>query len=424
MARSGRRDQPIDRRLGPIAEFVDDLRRLRGDRSLEAIGSRMGYHPSTISRRLNPKELPPWDFVERYVKACGADPGPWRARWRDIQEADTARPAPAERRDAAGEPPAEQARHVAGAAEQATGSQASTGTAPGQDHRSTGETTEHDQRGPGEAVGRTTGDDQKAAGHATGDRPVSGEAAQRPAEGRPDAAGAAEPATRPYAAGNAPNSPERPPYAAVPAEHAAGQAPSGPDGAAGSPTPPGSGRRRIGFPVTIAAVAVVSIGLALYFTFTPDDEEPPRTLTASPTSAPSEPPAGHGFTMRIERMAFRLFSREWTMTAPGDIELWSNNQCPQGTAHYWVALRPNGEPVQFACNSWQYHKWIGVPAGTYHLETWKDHDGNAIHGSGVLRSSVPIVVHPKVTPAQTASASPDADAPAAPGAEDERSPAP
>lgn len=201
MARSGRRDQPIDRRLGPIAEFVDDLRRLRGDRSLEAIGSRMGYHPSTISRRLNPKELPPWDFVERYVKACGADPGPWRARWRDIQEADTARPAPAERRDAAGEPPAEQARHVAGAAEQATGSQASTGTAPGQDHRSTGETTEHDQRGPGEAVGRTTGDDQKAAGHATGDRPVSGEAAQRPAEGRPDAAGAAEPATRPYAQG-------------------------------------------------------------------------------------------------------------------------------------------------------------------------------------------------------------------------------
>ena len=414
MARSGRRDQPIDRRQGPIAEFVDDLRRLRGDRSLEAIGNRMGYHPSTISRRLNPKELPPWDFVERYVKACGADPAPWRERWREVQNAaDRARRATADTEDSAGEPRTEHARQAAAAADHATGNPASTGAAAGQDHRDPGTAVEHAQRGPGEAVGHPTGerrDAGEAGAHATGD--------QR------DAAGTAGPPTgdRPDAAGNEQRPPDDAPHAAAPAERTAGQGPAGSGGTAGSPKPPGSGRRKIGFLITAAAVAVISIALALHFTSSPGDEKTPRTVTASPASAPPEPPAGHGFTMRIERMAFRLFSRQWTMTAPGDIELWSNNHCPQGTAHYWVALRPNGEPVRFACNSWQYHKWTGVPAGTYHLETWKEYDGQAIHGSGVLRSSVPIVVHPKVTPTPAASAAPNEDASASPG--EERSPAP
>ncbi|MGP4094260.1 helix-turn-helix domain-containing protein [Nonomuraea sp. KM90] len=86
MARGGRRDRPIDRRSGPSAGFVDDLRRLRGAMSLQEIGTRMGYHSSTVSRRLNPDEPPPLDFVRAYVTACGADPGPWEERWRGLTE--------------------------------------------------------------------------------------------------------------------------------------------------------------------------------------------------------------------------------------------------------------------------------------------------------------------------------------------------
>ncbi|MEV0386598.1 helix-turn-helix domain-containing protein [Nonomuraea sp. NPDC050643] len=69
-----------------MAGFVDDLRRLRGATSLQEIGSRMGYHSSTVSRRLNPDEPPSLDFVRAYVTACGADPGLWEERWRELME--------------------------------------------------------------------------------------------------------------------------------------------------------------------------------------------------------------------------------------------------------------------------------------------------------------------------------------------------
>lgn len=86
MGRGGRKDQPIDREAGPVAEFVDDLRRLRGELSLQEVGRRMRYHSSTISRRLNPGELPPLDFVRSYVSACEADPAAWEARWRELAQ--------------------------------------------------------------------------------------------------------------------------------------------------------------------------------------------------------------------------------------------------------------------------------------------------------------------------------------------------
>ncbi|MFE3454571.1 helix-turn-helix domain-containing protein [Nonomuraea sp. NPDC059194] len=86
MARGGRKDRPIDREQGPVAEFADDLRQLRGALTLEEIGRRMKYHPSTLSRRLSPNELPPRDFVESYVRACGADPEPWNERWLELHQ--------------------------------------------------------------------------------------------------------------------------------------------------------------------------------------------------------------------------------------------------------------------------------------------------------------------------------------------------
>ncbi|MFI6503601.1 helix-turn-helix domain-containing protein [Nonomuraea typhae] len=87
MARGGRKDRPIDRTAGPVAELIDDLRRLRGRLSLEEVGRRMGYHSSTVSRRLSPEDLPPLDFVTAYVTACGQEPGPWEERWRQAEEA-------------------------------------------------------------------------------------------------------------------------------------------------------------------------------------------------------------------------------------------------------------------------------------------------------------------------------------------------
>lgn len=159
-------------------------------------------------------------------------------------------------------------------------------------------------------------------------------------------------------------------------------------------------RSKTGLLVAAGTALAVSLSVAVYFSSSTSRETNPRaaTVSAMPTSSPPGLPPGRGFPLRIDQMAFRILSRQWTQTATGDIELWFNNHCPQGTSHYWVALRPNGEVVQFSCNSWQYHKWSASPAGVYYFEIWKEHDGQVIHGSGVLRSSVPIVMHPKWSP--------------------------
>ncbi|SDL29276.1 hypothetical protein SAMN05421874_1194 [Nonomuraea maritima] len=266
MARGGRKDQPINREQGPVAEFVDDLRRLRGALTLNEIGHRMQYHPSTLSRRLTPKELPPQDFVDSYVRACGHDPGPWIERRRELSRSST-----------------------------------------------------------------------------------------DPQVIEPGSATETREAATPWW--------KRPHYL-VPA----------------------------------AAVLFVPLAVYLLLPASPSlgDEQSPAS--ASRASGPPVPEPGRGFPIRIDRMAFRIFSPWWTQTSAGDIEFWSLNVCPQGTTTYWVAVHPTREAVRFACNTWQYHKWADVPAGTYHLEIWKEHDGQSIKGSGAMRSSVPIVVHPKSTP--------------------------
>ncbi|MFF5207353.1 helix-turn-helix domain-containing protein [Streptosporangium sp. NPDC000396] len=270
MARGGRKDHPIDREEGPVAEFVDDLRRLRGTLTLEELGRRMRYHPSTLSRRLTPKELPSREFVDSYVRACEHDPEPWLERWREL--------------------------------------------------------------------------------------------GRQPAGTQPDAPAVAPPPTvAPWW--------KRPRYLAP------------------------------------AAVMIAALLLA-YSLFTPSEggTGPTAALLAVPASGAPQVVKGYGFPVRIDRMAFRIFSPWWTQTTAGDVEFWSYKSCPQGTTVYWVAVRPSREAVQFACNAWQYHKWTDVAPGTYQLETWKLHDGQAIKGSGIVRSSVPIVVHPKETPSPTPSA--------------------
>ncbi|WP_214323962.1 helix-turn-helix domain-containing protein [Nonomuraea sediminis] len=231
-----------------MAGFVDDLRRLRGAMSLQEVGSRMGYHSSTVSRRLNPDELPPLDFVRAYVTACGADPGPWEERWRKIP----------------GQPP---------------------------------------------------------------DRPV---------------------------------------------RHR---------------------RRRwvvIGAVAAVAIAVLVAAALRLYGSAAP--------AVSVATTSPAPPKSGAGFSWKITRMVSGLTSRTWSQAASGNIEIWANLGCPGNAISYWIALRPHGETVRFSCGSWQHHRWAEVAAGSHHFEVWKEGDGLALSGEGVLASSTLIVEQPKVSP--------------------------
>ncbi|MFF5207351.1 serine/threonine protein kinase [Streptosporangium sp. NPDC000396] len=201
--------------------------------------------------------------------------------------------------------------------------------------------------------------------------------------------------------------------------------PGGPRGTAAPPDsavrasttrPPGTARPWWKKPLAVMPVAVVISVLFLVYppapspgnaggngpaapgsTPSPHGTGPAAALLAVPASGAPQVVKGYGFPVRIDRMAFRIFSPWWTQTTAGDVEFWSYKSCPQGTTVYWVAVRPSREAVQFACNAWQYHKWTDVAPGTYQFEIWKLHDGRIIKGSGVVRSSVPIVVHPKTT---------------------------
>ncbi|RVX40894.1 hypothetical protein EDD27_3335 [Nonomuraea polychroma] len=266
MARGGRRDRPIDRGSGVVAEFVDDLRRLRGELSLEEVGRRMGYHSSTVSRRLSPDELPPLEFVRAYVRSCQAEPGPWEERWRKIERV-----------------------------------------------------TELETSGATSTM------------------------------------------------------------LAVP-----------PDGKRDSLWV----RRK---PYIVSALAVAGVSAAVWLANVLYGGAPPSqapVLTALPAGSPPPAAEGRGFAWKIERMTARLSSRQWTLSAPGDVEIWAKLTCPAEVTFYRIALYPTGDSVRFACGSWQYHHWVGVPEGLHHFEVWKVDDGRAVSGEGVLRSSVSLVEQP------------------------------
>lgn len=263
MPRGGRKDQPIDREAGPVAAFVDDLRRLRGESSLQEVGHRMGYHSSTVSRRLTPAELPPLDFVLAYVTACDADRDAWEERWRSLN----------------------------------------------------------------------------GAGH--------------------------DPQPEP-------------------------------------PPPPTPRSRR---PLIAAVIAVVVLGGAGVWWLSSRESAPARSAPALAAPAPAAPSvtAADGFPWTVRNMFKSLSSREWTQQGDGDLEIWVNISCPAGGVEYWIALRPGGETVRFECNSGQSYTWTDVPGGRYHFDLWKENNGLAVSGTGVVRSSTTIVQHPKPTPSVSGS---------------------
>ncbi|MEU6997769.1 hypothetical protein [Nonomuraea sp. NPDC046570] len=161
------------------------------------------------------------------------------------------------------------------------------------------------------------------------------------------------------------------------------------------------------------AAAVIAVSGAIWFLWPPPDQGKVQSAAPIAAQAPPQPPSagpiqaatpvdaapevtkGYGLRLVTERMAVRLPSRSWTQEAAGDIEIWSHKTCPPGVTAYWIALRPLGATVQFACDSWQHHKWTNVAAGTHNLDSWKNADGLAIAGVTILRSTVPIVEVPR-----------------------------
>ncbi|MGP3920944.1 helix-turn-helix domain-containing protein [Nonomuraea sp. 10N515B] len=84
---------------GPVVEFADRLRRLRGQAGLtqRTLAAKCHYAPSTISTAEGGKKVPSWEVVQTIVKACGvADLTEWRQAWEATQEAADASPGSAD----------------------------------------------------------------------------------------------------------------------------------------------------------------------------------------------------------------------------------------------------------------------------------------------------------------------------------------
>ncbi|SEK26275.1 helix-turn-helix domain-containing protein [Nonomuraea pusilla] len=93
----GRTPNPLEGE-GPVVEFADRLRTLRGEAGLtqRTLAAKCHYAPSTISMAESGKKVPSWEVVETFVKACGvADLTEWREAWHAVQETATVADAPA-----------------------------------------------------------------------------------------------------------------------------------------------------------------------------------------------------------------------------------------------------------------------------------------------------------------------------------------
>ncbi|WP_433353644.1 helix-turn-helix domain-containing protein [Microtetraspora malaysiensis] len=84
---------------GPVVEFADRLRRLRGQAGLtqRTLAAKCHYAPSTISTAEGGKKVASWEVVQTIVKACDvADLTEWRAAWDATQETEDASPGSAD----------------------------------------------------------------------------------------------------------------------------------------------------------------------------------------------------------------------------------------------------------------------------------------------------------------------------------------
>ncbi|MGP4115020.1 BTAD domain-containing putative transcriptional regulator [Streptomyces sp. 4N509B] len=90
--------RPESRILGEdgVAQLAKELRAARDavGMSQRQIACITHYSPAAVSRATNGQEVPSWNFVVKYLRACGADPKEWRARWELAAEERSARKGP------------------------------------------------------------------------------------------------------------------------------------------------------------------------------------------------------------------------------------------------------------------------------------------------------------------------------------------
>jgi transcriptional regulator with XRE-family HTH domain len=85
----GRPQKPLERDGSPVREFAFWLRDLRKTSGLtyEQLGKHAHYATSTVQEAAAGRRLPTLRVTMAFVKACGGDPGEWRAYWTQVQRA-------------------------------------------------------------------------------------------------------------------------------------------------------------------------------------------------------------------------------------------------------------------------------------------------------------------------------------------------
>jgi hypothetical protein len=100
-----RPQRELDPAGGPLVEFARDLRALReqaGGPKFTTMARRTGRSKTALADASAGRHLPRWETVEDYVRACDADPEPWRLRWEGLRVSlGTPPPPPADEASAA-----------------------------------------------------------------------------------------------------------------------------------------------------------------------------------------------------------------------------------------------------------------------------------------------------------------------------------
>ncbi|WP_018567298.1 WD40 repeat domain-containing protein [Streptomyces sp. PsTaAH-124] len=80
-----RRERPLDDDGGPLVRLAGALRELRteaGRPTYRELARLAGFSSSTLSAAAAGRQLPSLPVLLAFVRACGAEPGPWEERWR------------------------------------------------------------------------------------------------------------------------------------------------------------------------------------------------------------------------------------------------------------------------------------------------------------------------------------------------------
>ena len=86
----GRPERPLDPAAGPVQAFAAELRLLRqqaGNPKYLQMQRQTGRSRTALAEAAGGDNLPTWETVEAYVRACGGDLARWQARWAQAHDA-------------------------------------------------------------------------------------------------------------------------------------------------------------------------------------------------------------------------------------------------------------------------------------------------------------------------------------------------